>query len=164
MNKTRNYFGFAVFIFTHFIAVYRKLVVQTNTPHHDPVKIFEGGVYISLLVAGIAVGAILVVFGLLVAFAQGFAFVAQKIYEKLLRIKKQTDLLSAKLGTEKKAITEPPELILELKHCELDTVVDSVNSLFGEWTGFMGAIQSMQKYLEEAKPIGRESSSNKKAH
>lgn len=62
--------------------------------------------------SGIAVGAILVVFGLLVAFAQGIAFVAQTIYVKLLRIKNQTDLLSAKLDAEKEAIVEPPELIL----------------------------------------------------
>jgi hypothetical protein len=43
-----------------------------------------------------------------------------------MRNKRQTDLLSAKFDAEKKTITEPPELILELKHCELDTVVDSV--------------------------------------
>jgi len=48
--------------------------------------------------------------------------------KEFMRIKKQTDLLSAKLDVEKKAITEPPELILELKHCELDTVVSSTES------------------------------------
>lgn len=36
-----------------------------------------------------------------------------------------------------------------------------MNSLFGEWTGFIGTVQGMQKYLEEAKPIINQTSTEK---